>query len=408
MSVPIAAPPLLYLDRYRNEGTRTYSRHAGYTEAEERYRPTSTQETFDLDAAEMPTDRMNVYTANPPSGLSARYLRNEKVLFLTHPQVTVRCADDPYVTRTRELGTACDPVPASPTSSTRTLLVHEGDPAHAVKVHFPFRVSRYQRRMRDEVVHQAVNVSKELEEAVPDLDGDFAFLREVIGVTHQDLEPGSARGENWGFLVREMEPYPRRGRTGHLVPGFALYGKDLFDPGARPLLFDLIAARDRVGVVLEKVLFPIIRHWVSAFLRLGYILEPHGQNVLLELGPDGDIARIVHRDLSVGIDMRRRRDVGLPDGDLNAYNRMQTGDFASIAYDKFMGGHFFQRVVETLHDDDDGVRAEDLQGACREEFTRLFPEYRSYLPKTVRYFSEKRDQFGKPLFQDTGQAPVWR
>ena len=39
-------PSLYYLDRYRNEETRTYSRHSSYTEAEPQYRPDGGAESF--------------------------------------------------------------------------------------------------------------------------------------------------------------------------------------------------------------------------------------------------------------------------------------------------------------------------------------------------------------------------
>ena len=181
---------------------------------------------------------------------------------------------------------------------------------------------------------------------------------EVIGITHENLEPDSPRGENWGYLVREVTPYPCSPADVRLVPGFALYGADRFDPGARPLLLEMIADDDRVHAVLETILFPVIRHWIRLFLTLGFILEPHGQNALLEVNGQGRIVRIVHRDLSLGIDMRRRRDLGLSDAGLNRYNQMESGGFASIAYDKFMGGHFFERIVGTLERDDPGVRPE--------------------------------------------------
>ena len=44
---------LLHLDRYRNEGTRVYSPHAGYTEARERYRPDSRHPSFHLPVFEL-------------------------------------------------------------------------------------------------------------------------------------------------------------------------------------------------------------------------------------------------------------------------------------------------------------------------------------------------------------------
>ena len=400
--------PLGYLDRYRNEGTRTYSQHAAYTEAEERYRPDSALESFELPVMELPAERMKVCLADPAPELAARYLHDDTVAFCIHPQVLEAFPDDAYVRRSRDLGSLRPPLRVSPTSSTRTLSVRADGSPHALKVHFPFRVSRYERRMREEVVQQAIQVSAEIERHIEELDGDFAFLREVLGITHENLEPHSTRGENWGYLVRELTPYPQSVAEIRLVPGFALYGADRFDPGARPLLLELIADDHRVERVLETIFFPVIRHWIQLFLTLGFILEPHGQNALLEVDGRGRILRIVHRDLSLGIDMRRRRDLGLPDAGLNGYNRMETGDFASIAYDMFMGGHFFQRIVETLGRDDPSVRPGAIHGACREEFCRLFPEHRDYLPGTVRYFSEDRDEFGKPRLMDTGKAPVWR
>ncbi len=69
-------------------------------------------------------------------------------------------------------------------------------------------------------------------------------------------------------------------------------------------------------------------------------LDSHGQNVLFEVDDNGASNRIVHRDLSIGIDMRRRRQIHLPDGNLNAYIRMQSSEFHCNTYDTFMEGIF--------------------------------------------------------------------
>jgi hypothetical protein len=106
--------------------------------------------------------------------------------------------------------------------------------------------------------------------------------------------------------------------------------------------------------------------------------------------------------------MRRRRDLELPDGEMNAYNRMESGKFASIAFDKFMGGHFFDQLVAELRTRHPALKPEDFQEPCKEEFRRLFPHHERYLPRTVHYFSEERDEFGKPLYRDTGLSPSWR
>ncbi len=401
-------PALDYTDRYRNEGTRTYSRHAAYTEAEEKYRPNSAQAQFELPVFEVPRAHLLVNTANPPRELETVYIGGKRILFPIHPQVLKTHGGNPYLAHTLAVGSPRDPLIVSPSSSTRTLYVHGEGVAHAVKVHFPFRISRYGRKMRHEVLAQAVNVSRELEDGIDRLDRRFAFLREVIGVAHQNLEPDAPRGENWGYLVRDMRPFPRVDEQRTLLPGFALYGLDFFDPRQELLLFKLIGNGDPREFVLEEIMLPIVHHWVACFLNFGYLLEPHAQNVLLELGTDGGITRIVHRDLSVGIDMRRRRDIGLSAVGLNTYNRMEISDFHSIAYDKFMGGHFFDRLVRTCRERYPHLDVEAFRRPCRDEFARLLPDHTTYFPPTIRYFSEQRDRFGKPRYQDTGQPPRWR
>ena len=69
-----------------------------------------------------------------------------------------------------------------------------------------------------------------------------------------------------------------------------------------------------------------------------------------------------------------RRDIHLPEGRLNAYNRMESNEFHSIAYDKFMGGHFFDRLVTCCREIRPDLKAEDFRKPCRDEFARLFPE----------------------------------
>ncbi len=401
-------PPFSYLERYRNEGTRTYSRHAAYTEADAAYRPNTGRPQFALPLFEVPRDRMIVYTANPPDTLADTYLPDDRVIFLIHPQILTAANQDPYVQLTDCICTRQRSLNVAPTSSTRTLSVLDPSCPHAVKVHFPFKISRYGRRMRDEVIGQAIAVSGELEAGIGHLDDRFAFLREVIGVAHQKLTPAADRGENWGYLVRDMTPFPRRSQAVSLVPGFALYGQDYFDPSTPLLLFDLIGDSDPVAWVLDNIMRPIIHHWVNCFLHFGYLLEPHSQNVIFEIDSHGTVLRVIHRDLSVGIDMRRRRDLGLSDHHLNAHNRMETDTFHSITYDGFMGNHFFDRIVGACCETYPGITPEDFMRPCRQTFARLFPDYRRYMAPTVWYFSEQRDRFNKPLYQNTGALPRWR
>jgi hypothetical protein len=401
-------PFLIYLDRYRNEGTRVYSPHAGYTEALPEYRPDSRAPSFRLPSFQVPLSELNLYEAGPDPALRDLYISPSTATFFVHPQLHQSHQADPYLERVRRCPQSPRETLVSPSSSTRTLYVLEAEPSHALKVHFPFRVSRYGRRMRDEVVEQAINVSRELQAGIGSMDAQFSYFREVMGITFKNLEPESPRAENWGFLVREMRPYPHESEERALIPGFALYGRDFFQPESPPLIFHLLEGKHPATWVLEQIMFPIIRHWVSCYLNFGLLLEPHGQNVLLEMGEDGKVRRLVHRDLNLGIDNRRQRDLGIIAETENSYNRMETGDFSSIAYDKFMGGHFFDQLVGTLLQWDPTFQEEDFREPCRTEFARVFPLHEEYLPRTIKYFTERRDEFGKPLFEDTHQAPRWR
>jgi hypothetical protein len=399
---------LIYLDRYRNEGTRIYSPHAAYSEAWEAYRPNSALSAFTLPTFLLPAAELDVFSANPHPELIQRYLPGEEAVFCVHPQLLQGPSEDPYLLRTISRGVPGPSLQVSPSSSTRTLYVRDAHPLHALKVHFPFRVSRYGRRMRAEVVEQALNVSKILEAGINRLDSRFAFFREVLGVTHPNLHAHACRGENWGYLVRDMTPFPTTTDQRDLVPGFALYGGDFFNPEAPPLIVELMGDRDPEHFLLGDIVLPIIQHWVTCFLEFGLILEPHGQNILFEVGEGNDIRRIVHRDLNLGIDMRRRRERDLPEEDLNDYNRMEGGEFNSIAYDKFMGSHFFEQLLSTVQRFHPRLDIPAIREASRVEFAGLFPEHERYLPGSVQYFSEDRDRFGKPLFLDTGETPRWR
>ena len=131
-------PPLIYADRYRNEGRRTYSKHADYTEAQEKYRPNSRHPQFDLAVFEVPRDQMHIYTANPSIELATKFLAADKILFCIHPQTFEEQPDDQYVKRTLSIGKPHNGTAVSPSSSTRTLYVQDDEAPHAIKVHFPF------------------------------------------------------------------------------------------------------------------------------------------------------------------------------------------------------------------------------------------------------------------------------
>jgi hypothetical protein len=106
--------------------------------------------------------------------------------------------------------------------------------------------------------------------------------------------------------------------------------------------------------------------------------------------------------------MRRRRDLQLSSTNLNRHNRMENFEFHSITYDRFMGSHFFDRIVLACQEHYPNLKKEAFTEPCKDEFVKIFPNHKKYLPDSIWYFSEERDEFNKPLYRNTKQKPEWR
>lgn len=77
---------LLYLERYVDEGAKTYSPFSARTEAAPDYRPESDQPCFDLITVNAPKERVSIFEADPSPNLLDCYVRPHGVLFVVHPQ----------------------------------------------------------------------------------------------------------------------------------------------------------------------------------------------------------------------------------------------------------------------------------------------------------------------------------
>ena len=70
-----SAGSLLYMERYVDEGTRTYSRFAARSEASPRYQPRSAAPTFELVAVRAPREDVTIVQADPQQSLLDAYVR---------------------------------------------------------------------------------------------------------------------------------------------------------------------------------------------------------------------------------------------------------------------------------------------------------------------------------------------
>ncbi|MEZ0171454.1 IucA/IucC family C-terminal-domain containing protein [Microvirga sp. TS319] len=396
---------LLYMERYVDEGARTYSSLAGQTEAAPRYRPERDTPAFELVAVDAPRDRVSVFRADPSPGLLQHFVRPQGVLFAVHPETWANDAveglgDIRALPRTM-------PIRVAPTASTRTVLAlehPENVPGYFLKLHYPVRISRFNRELRLKNIHNSVAVSRDLANLQFE---KFAYLPDTLGVAFRVNE------KSWGFLVRETRARPfAAGRF--LIPCFALYAGDLNHPDASPLLVQMIdrMAAEPVSFVVDRILAPVVECWARAARERGILLESHAQNTLLEIDRDCVPRRVVHRDFDVWVDpgARRRAGLGMPflGRGMAADTDEAVRQHYSLVYDQFIGHHFFDYVAGVLKSHY-GVDEEIVRARVREVFHHAFPDADRLFPvRTMFKFRTESPPNRNVLLEDMRQPPVWR
>ncbi|HEY4548048.1 MAG TPA: IucA/IucC family C-terminal-domain containing protein [Pedomonas sp.] len=396
---------LLYMERYVNEGTRTYSPFAARSEVAPQYQPRSGTPSFDLFGICVPRYRVSIFEADPSQRLLEHYIRPEHVLFMVHPEVW----DLPGIEHLDELK-ACPHagrVAVAPTASTRTVFTctSGGDvPPHFIKLHLPRRISRFNRRLRRKNIENSIAISRDL--AHVDM-ARFAYLPEALGMAIGDDKEG------WGFVIRETSPRPFHAKKA-LVPCFALYGGDLNHPGDPPLIVQMI---ERSGLqpeafLVDHILIPVVECWVEVARNWGVLLESHGQNTLLELDENFLPERVVHRDFDawVDLDTRQRRGLAVPfaGAGVGGSSDYPAPPRYSLVYDRFIGHEFFDYVLKTLRPFYQ-IHEEAVRSRVRDAFHQAFPDAdRFFPPRTMFYFSNEPQPGGDFKLVDMNQTPVWR
>jgi len=200
---------------------------------------------------------------------------------------------------------------ATPTSSTRTLLVWPEDRPDELSFVKLSLVSRAlgDRSLTRSIVARSVGLSRLVGQSLEKLPGDIRFFPEWLGVVPRALPNG-------GVIFRAI---PAEILSGQVIPVplFALMGGS---EGHPPLLRQLmqrmgLGAREVVeGVLLAR----FARLWVDLVFDFGLILEAHAQNLLLALSADAvPLGDFYYRDFEgLTVDWTLRRARGLPAGAL--------------------------------------------------------------------------------------------
>jgi siderophore synthetase component len=398
------ASAFLRMERYVDEGTRSYSIFAARNEAAPPFQPRGEEPWFDLATVLAPQERVAVFQADPASCLQNLYLNRGGVLFPVHPQVWASQGVE-YLDEIRALA-GLEPIRVAPTASTRTVLTlapPDGIPRHCIKLHFPHLISRFTRRLRRKNIQNSVTVTGELAHVNCE---KFAYLPDVIGCTFTHEETA------WGFLIREMTPRPvQQPRT--LIPCFALFAADLHHPDDPPLIVQLIRrlGADPAAFVIEEIMLPVVQCWAKVACERGIILASHAQNTLLEIDSDFRPVRIVHRDFDVWIDPEARKRAGLDMpfiGTQLGENGLAIEQHYSLIYDRFIGHEFFDYLLAAIHRFF-GVSETAVRERVREAFGRFFLNADLCLPtKTMFYYSNEPQPDGSFPLVDLQQPPQWR
>lgn len=180
-------------------------------------------------------------------------------------------------------------VRVAPTSSGRTVAVTNPrrHPVH-IKLHYPRILGRFPRRIDVRRADAALDTTALLVDHRAELPSDVAFLPEPAAL----VAPSGIAA-----ILRWPTPYPHHDAVA-LVPLFALFSRDRRHPDDPTLLQQILEGDpDPATTVWDRLLRPIVDGWVHLAVRLGLVPEWNAQNLLVELAPDGQLHRIVFRDL---------------------------------------------------------------------------------------------------------------
>lgn len=269
----------------------------------------------------IPKSELLIFTsvfANPK--IVQKFKDGENILFPVHPAILNR--NIPKMAQIRA-HTYFD-VYCSPTSSTRTLFVQDSIP-YCIKLHTDLRITRWRRHMELRKVQHAIAVTNILCSYIQNSKTPcLSIFPEIFGAVYSGSNSADRiKPENWGFIVRDMNIFPSslpmnsknelvskenpRKSTGQFLyfPLNALY------LGTDPLLPKLIKCSnlDPDQYIFSMIFVPLISEWFDTLLKTGVLLEPHGQNVVVQLfSPFSTnsfnlkLEMFIHRDFDCEVD----------------------------------------------------------------------------------------------------------
>ncbi len=197
---------------------------------------------------------------------------------------------------------------ATATASSRTLLVwehgKESMPFFA-KLSLNKEIGGVVRTIPKSEVVRSVGINNVLHAESSKLPEHFSFIPEVASMIPKGMDRG-------GMIIRTIPPELMSGKVKY-VPLFSLYASP--PEGGPPLLARMIekSGMEPSEFVKTRIIEPMAKQWFDMVVDFGVQMEPHAQNVLIELGKDGlPTGRFLHRDLGgFTVDFEHRKKLGI-------------------------------------------------------------------------------------------------
>lgn len=366
------------------------------------YKPEN-KNVFDLLGLWMPIEELHVYSSQSGELLKKRFLRirdgKTQVLFLIHPE------SHAIYKHWLQAGYETQLFKAAATASSRSLLVWKpGDERNPfiAKVSLDKTIAKVNRNIKGEETATSVGISATLEGSST-LPKNFLFMKESFSA----IPKGLARG---GMILRE---FPEEMKTGssHFIPLFALYGSHR--PGF--LLTELRGSkRSARSIITDDILRPFAKLWADLALEQGILMEPHAQNLLVELKDNHLTGRFLARDFggfTLDFEYRKMRHLyvrePLPTFSGSVYNDYFLKQYAhniraSLAI-FFDGGFLYnikialkkwqdQNLIPKIGDFDPYLSFQSELAAALQEKTGKKPELGAYYEGIEKFVLENRLQ----------------
>lgn len=266
------------------------------TDVDCRFLPEARQAAFTLDAYWIDERFVRIYSGCVSGShlescfFSTRGARRY-VLFLIHPASRHLYCEFLQSSGARVAYPSGHGLWASPTSSTRTVLVwgeHWKAPPFFAKLSLAASIGEVERTLTPETMTRSIGVSRIIDAARHELPANFKFLRETLSI--------SPRPRGFGFIVRPIPEEVLRNEV-DFVPIFSLYSRQA---DRIPWLARLISASrmNAHDFIAEHLIVPFAQQWTRLVVEQGFIPEPHAQNLLVEINRGGRMTgTFIHRDM---------------------------------------------------------------------------------------------------------------